>query len=690
MCRLFASLVALSVLPAGVRADDAIPVKTLTDLKAATVFVKCQFPRGSGTGSGFLMKVEDTTGYLVTNHHVIALGPNQPATKISVVFHSGRKNELVVDAELLASDASRDLAILRVAKVKDLPKPIDLAAKVELRETMSVYVVGFPLGEVLSTTKGNNPAVTIGKGTVSSIREKDGEVSVVQLDGDLNPGNSGGPVVDGTGALVGVAVAKIRNTRIGFAIPPLELTRMLNGRVGEIGIHLGTVNEGKAEVQVSLRMIDPLDKIRSATIHYIRVEKGADKPKPQADGTWAVLPGAEKAELKLEKQQGTSKLMLTSTEKVPVNYLFQPSFVNGAGKTIFAQPISYALDFGKTTTGPGPLPLGKVPDPKTSKDSQVNEIRTVGDLTVFDLKLEANKSPRCLCWSDDAKSFYHLNTENGIIRKIGVADLTEEVRLETGRVCGWLAVSAEGLIATLPAQQEAWLLDAQTLKVKKKIAVPSPTRVVSSPRLSVAFSTNRGESISVIDLKAGKIVKEYTPRDFQGKGGFSGPVVSPDGKYLLTTGGIEQLHRFKIDREELQYEQSSPRIIQGRFEGIDVSIDSAHVAAPSGGGNYGGNKDHPEVGPYHTFIYPITDLHKPAVAIKQGAYPLAIGVDNKAGLIYAHNFEFQFIVFTDGGLKQKEHKLGQGGVRQFLVHPNGRKVLVLGDSQMWCVELPKP
>ena len=100
---------------------------------------------------------------------------------------------------------------------KDLPKPIDTATAVEPSETMTVYALGFPFGEALSTTKGN-PSLTVGKATVSSLRENErGEVVVIQLDGNLNPGNSGGPVVDAKGRLVGVATAGVRGAGIGLA-----------------------------------------------------------------------------------------------------------------------------------------------------------------------------------------------------------------------------------------------------------------------------------------------------------------------------------------------------------------------------------------------------------------------------------------------------------------------------------------
>src|SRR5690242_20857494 len=54
------------------------------------------------------------------------------------------------------------------------------------------------------------------------------------------------------GRLVGVAVAKVQGTRIGFAIPPAELTQMLNGRLGELGLRQGKVADGAAEVLVTI------------------------------------------------------------------------------------------------------------------------------------------------------------------------------------------------------------------------------------------------------------------------------------------------------------------------------------------------------------------------------------------------------------------------------------------------------
>ena len=88
-------------------------------------------------------------------------------------------------------------------KDEKLPEPISMAVNPELRETLEVFVIGFPFGKLLGGRKGN-PAPTVGRGFVSSLRRNnDNEIIAVQIDGALNPGNSGGPILDREGRLLG-------------------------------------------------------------------------------------------------------------------------------------------------------------------------------------------------------------------------------------------------------------------------------------------------------------------------------------------------------------------------------------------------------------------------------------------------------------------------------------------------------
>jgi len=222
----------------------------LQELKAATVYVKVETPTVSGSGSGFVVRARGDTAYVVTNHHVVSppveeppagrppfgrRGPQPPAKPgpptLTVVFRSGTPEEQSIRAAVVADNEKDDLAVLKVTGVRDVPRPIDCNRTPKLVETMPLLAFGFPFGSALDPNKPN-PAITVTKGSVSSIRQDNrGELDVVQIDGDVNPGNSGGPLVDETGALVGVVVAKIKNSRIGFAVPVHKLNRLMESRV---------------------------------------------------------------------------------------------------------------------------------------------------------------------------------------------------------------------------------------------------------------------------------------------------------------------------------------------------------------------------------------------------------------------------------------------------------------------------
>src|SRR5439155_14403710 len=163
----------------------------------------------------------------------------------------------------------------------------------------AVYMFGFPFGQALSINKGNQ-AITVGKGSVSSIRENErGEVERVQMDGDLNPGNSGGPVVDSKGRLVGVAVAKIDNTRIGIAIPAFELSKMLLGRIGGISVANTPRDPGQVDFKVQVQLIDPMHKLKEVSVLYRQANSETSALKGGLDGAWPALPGGTKVELKV-------------------------------------------------------------------------------------------------------------------------------------------------------------------------------------------------------------------------------------------------------------------------------------------------------------------------------------------------------------------------------------------------------
>ena len=230
--------------------------------------------------------------------------------KVTVVFDSGLKEQRAATGQVLAIDTERDLAVLRVTGVKDLPAPIDVVKQPELIETQTVYSFGFPFGTKLATGK-DTPAVTVGKATVSSLRQNaNGELARVQIDGNLNPGNTGGPIVDSQGRLVGVAVAIIRNANgIGLAIPHNDVRALLRGRIsGTPQLTVFPASMGKVPVSVSVGLIDPLNKIKSVTLYYLPL--GDANRDEKTLKSLASVKGYKKIELKIENQNAVGEIKL--------------------------------------------------------------------------------------------------------------------------------------------------------------------------------------------------------------------------------------------------------------------------------------------------------------------------------------------------------------------------------------------
>ena len=177
---------------------------------------------------------------------------------------------------------------------------------------MPVYTFGFPFGTALSITDGN-PAVTVGRATVSSLRNSpDGELAVIQIDGNLNPGNSGGPVVDAKGGLVGVAVATVRNGQgIGFAVPAAELAKLMRGRVGRVSVAPRKEADGTATVRIEAELIDPAERLASAVAHYLVLSPGTKRPDTTALDKH---PGSKTVGLTVGKGTAAAEFKLPAAE----------------------------------------------------------------------------------------------------------------------------------------------------------------------------------------------------------------------------------------------------------------------------------------------------------------------------------------------------------------------------------------
>lgn len=148
-----------------------------------------------GTGTGFFVS---TAGHLLTNHHVAAECREVHVTE-------GDKS---TPAKLLASDAARDLALLQVAHASPAAT---FRGSDPVRPGESVVVVGFPLSGLLTS----EPIVTAG--IINALAGPRDDRSRLQMSAPIQPGNSGSPLFDGSGRIIGVAVGTLNTIKLARA-----------------------------------------------------------------------------------------------------------------------------------------------------------------------------------------------------------------------------------------------------------------------------------------------------------------------------------------------------------------------------------------------------------------------------------------------------------------------------------------
>ncbi len=206
----------VAALPAapGAAAPDARS-RTLREIYASAspsvVFVRSREGGGIASGTGFVI---DSNGTIVTNAHVVS-----GASSVQVRFDDKGTG---VDAQVLGSDQSSDLAVLRVdsSETKHI-RPLALADSDTVKVGDLAVAIGYPLGLGRTVTAG------IISGVGRAIQAPNGFSidKVIQTDAPINPGNSGGPLLDGAGRVIGVnsqiatAGGGGGNVGIGFAVP---------------------------------------------------------------------------------------------------------------------------------------------------------------------------------------------------------------------------------------------------------------------------------------------------------------------------------------------------------------------------------------------------------------------------------------------------------------------------------------
>jgi len=191
-------------------ADSTLPSVVEVKIEGtsdANPFPGVPAPTVQSLGSGWVF---DDDGHVVTNQHVV-----EGAEKATVAFQDGTE----IDATVVGADPSTDVAVLKLASVPDSVTPLDLGSTSSLELGDPLVAIGSPLGLQGTVTAG------IVSGLGRDIEAPDGFTidGAVQTDAALNHGNSGGPLLDLSGRVVGmnaqIASDSGANSGIGYAIP---------------------------------------------------------------------------------------------------------------------------------------------------------------------------------------------------------------------------------------------------------------------------------------------------------------------------------------------------------------------------------------------------------------------------------------------------------------------------------------
>ncbi|MFI5458051.1 MAG: trypsin-like peptidase domain-containing protein [Isosphaerales bacterium] len=461
--------------------DSAEVVRRLKD---ATVYIKNKVAgKALASGTGFVIEViGGDTVIVATNRHVAVFdlsevperyAPKGSVAELEVVFRSGQgpQNEQALPAQIIAADTtddlSTDLAFLLVKGVKRPPTPINPLAKVEPTEGMTYKAGGFPFGGALAkvseaSSKGN-PSVSITGGSIAALRRDDyGQILLLQVDGSLQPGNSGGPIVDEkTGKLLGVAVAKNAMVdTIGLIVPADEVRRALGGRVGDLDLTVQAIQQTSADLDIKAQIVDPKGKVQGVVVHAAPASAGTVSP--GGDGKWPPLPNTTGVELqrdpKLAMASGRIQVALSGQGAAARKVLIQTAHRDLQGTLVYSKPREIDLP-----EKPGPIMI-------SSKIMKILKALERKSLSMLGKLVDPEKD--CKLTKDEANMKVKIDIPGGKVRTLAPFVHTRLNRKKPLHNAPMVLIDVEGDFAAMVEVTGEWSPGAKLPKDRQGNDIP--------------------------------------------------------------------------------------------------------------------------------------------------------------------------------------------------------------------------
>lgn len=278
-----------------------------------------------GTGTGF---VYDKEGHILTNNHVVASAAE--SGDLSATFSNGKKYA----AEVVGRAQGYDVAVLKLKNPPQGLAPLPLGNSEGVAVGDSTIAIGAPFGLSNTVTTGiisaKNRPVASGDGSSN----KNSYMSALQTDASINPGNSGGPLLDATGAVIGINSA-IQSTGGGLG----------QSQAGSIGLGFAIpVNQAKNVAEQLIKTGKPVYPVIGATVSMAEKTGGAAISAEGTGGTPAVTPNGPAAEAGLKGGDVITKFNDTVIDSGPT--LIGEIWTRKPGEKV---TLTYERD-GKTAT----------------------------------------------------------------------------------------------------------------------------------------------------------------------------------------------------------------------------------------------------------------------------------------------------------------------------------------------------
>lgn len=212
-----------------------------------------------GTGSGFLFTPD---GYLLTNSHVV-----HEAERIAVRLNDDAR----FDADVVGDDPDSDLAVLRIGSAAALPY-VEFGDSAGLRVGQVAIAIGNPLGYSKTVTTGVISA--LGR----TLRATSGRLmhDVIQTDAALNPGNSGGPLVDSGGRVIGVNTAMIPQAQSICFATGIDTAKWVIGQIFAHGrVRRAYIGVSGATVSIATRVVRHFGLAARSAVHVLELVPGS-------------------------------------------------------------------------------------------------------------------------------------------------------------------------------------------------------------------------------------------------------------------------------------------------------------------------------------------------------------------------------------------------------------------------------